>query len=363
MLEANGMARLGTPPPRRILVLRALQLGDLLCAIPALRALRGALPDAEIVLLGLPWARSFVERFSSYLDGFLEFPGFPGLPERPPDLGRIPSFLAEVQRMRFDLALQMHGSGSFVNPLTVLFGARHCAGFHEPGGYCPDPFRFLPYPDRGLELRRLLRLVEFLGVPTRGEELEFLVHEEDQRRLRGLDGASLLRRGEYVCIHPGASVPERRWPASRFAAVADILSARGLYVVLTGTAGERPLTQEVARGMRAASLDLAGRTELGSLAALLSESRLLVSNDTGVAHLADALGVPSVILSTGRNPERWAPVDRVKHRVLCRASGVEAAEVVAQARDLLDGEAAGASEARKSDPSGLLITSRAGDFP
>ncbi len=326
-------SRLGTPPPRKVAVLRALKLGDLLCAVPVLRALRAALPGAEIVLVGLPWAREFVARFGHLLDGFVEFPGWPGLPEREPRTDRIPGFLAAMQAGRFDLAIQLHGSGPFVNPLVALFKARHTAGFYRPGDYCPDPDRFLPWPDRGLEVRRLLALVEFLGAPPRGEHLEFPLRPKD---FRAADRAADLAPGTYVCVHPGASVPERRWPAERFAAVADALAARGPAVVLTGTAAEADLTGALADRMAAPAIDLAGRTDLGATAALIARARLVVCNDTGVSHVAAAVRTPSVVLSTGDNPARWAPPDADRHRVLCDPAGlVPTADVTAQALDLL----------------------------
>jgi ADP-heptose:LPS heptosyltransferase len=308
----------------------------MLCAVPALRSLRAALPDAEIDLIGLPWARAFVARFRRYLDGFVEFPGFPGLPERRLTVGRFPGFLGFVQARKYDLALQLHGSGSFVNPLTVLFGARLCAGFFTPGDYCPDAERFLLYPDHGLEIRRLLSLVRFLGGPDAGEGLEFPLFDDDFSRLRAINVAGALRPREYACLHPGASVPERRWPAARFATVARALAARGLRVVLTGSASERPLTAAVAAESGGRCLDLAGQTDLGSLGALLSEARLIVCNDTGVAHLAVAVGLPGVIVSTGRNPERWAPTDRERYPVLCRDTGVSEGEVLERVDDLID---------------------------
>jgi ADP-heptose:LPS heptosyltransferase len=337
MHRRNAPLGLGDAAPRRVVILRALQLGDLLCAVPALRALRAALPEAEIVLIGLPWARSFVARFDHYLDGFREFPGFPGLPERTPQVERIPAFLASIQRERFDLAIQLHGSGRFVNPLTVLLGARQCAGFFLPGDYCPDPQRFLPWPEQGLEIRRLLQLMEFLGVPSQGEELEFPLRADDGQALGAIEETRELVPGAYVCIHPGASVPQRRWSAGRFAAVGRALADHGFLIVLTGTAAEAELTRSVAVELSRPCLDLAGRTDLGALAVLLSRARILICNDTGVSHLAAALRVPSVVISTGDNPRRWAPIDGALHPILCRDSGVYPREVIAQAERLLAG--------------------------
>jgi ADP-heptose:LPS heptosyltransferase len=326
--------RLEASSLRKVAVFRALKIGDMLCAVPALRALRAALPNAELVLVGLPWAREFAARFAHLLDGFREFPGWPGLPEQVPQLERIPDFLAQMQAERFDLAVQLHGSGVIANPLVALFAAKQTAGFYPAGGYCPDAELFRPWPDDGLEVRRLLALTEFLGVPSRGEHLEFPLTDADHRAAAQ---AAELEPGGYVCVHPGASVPERRWPPESFAEVADALAARGYRVVLTGTAGEAHLTRAVADAMTAPALDLTGRTDLGATAALIASARLLVCNDTGVSHVAAAARTPSVVASFGDNPARWAPPDPRLHRVLCRPTGaVPTADVLAEVRDLLD---------------------------
>jgi ADP-heptose:LPS heptosyltransferase len=320
---------------RRVLLFRALQLGDMLCATPALRAIRRALPNAEIVLLGLPWAQKFAERFSMYFDGFRAFPGYPGLPEITPQLARIPAFLRGIQNENFDLVIQMHGSGSIVNPLVMLFAAKQAGGFFVPGDYCPNPERFMPWPVEGLESRRLLRLVEFLGFPAHGDELEFPVRPGDYRSLFSVAEIAQLKPGRFVCLHAGASVAERRWPADRFVAVGRWLQTRGLSVVLTGTAAESELSNTIQQALGNTAIDLCGKTDLGSLAALLMGAKLLICNDTGVSHLADALHVPSVVVSTGNNAERWAPRNHVLHRTLAGVNGMQPVEVIQQATELI----------------------------
>ncbi|WP_218081899.1 glycosyltransferase family 9 protein [Anthocerotibacter panamensis] len=309
-------------PPEQLVVLRALQLGDLLCAVPALRALRLAWPQCRITLAGLPWAKGFVDRFRDYVDEFLEFPGYPGLPEYPFQTDRLPHFLAQAQAQHFDLALQLHGKGILTNPLTVLLGARLNAGFFAPGDYCPDPRFFLPYPEELPEIRRPLHLLKHLGIALQGEHLEFPMTETDCRAGKLLVQAQGLAK-DYVCIHPGARNPERCWSPEHFACVGMYLARQGLHPVLTGVSTEAGLIRQVEATLRAPLSNLCGLTTLGSFAALLKGAKLLIANDTGVAHLAVALEVPSVIIFTGSDPDRWAALDRERHRVVLPGSSLD----------------------------------------
>ena len=321
------------PNPRTIAILRALHLGDLLCSVPAFRALRSAFPDASISLIGLPWARSFVERFPHYLDEFIEFPGYPGLPEQQPNFSKLADFLASMRRREFDWLVQMQGNGSYVNDLIGLCGARNVWGF-SPSPRLAAPAGFLPYPNDGAEIHRHLKLMEFLGVPSQGDHLEFPLNDQDQTEFDRLPDASVLEQGAFACVHPGGRGPARRWHAEGFVQVARGLSERGLRVVITGVPEERPLGEALARRLPDPPINLAGRTTLGSLGVVLSRSRVLIANDTGVSHVAAALGIPSVILSVGSDPIRWNPLNRARHRVLLGTT-TEAREVLAEADDLL----------------------------
>jgi ADP-heptose:LPS heptosyltransferase len=349
---ASLEASLGGPAPR-IVVFRALVLGDMLCMIPAMRALRRALPEAHIALVCLPWAGELVDRFPHYFDDFIPFPGFPGLPEREFDVAGFPRFLQRVQSEKFDLALQLHGSGSFVNPLVAMFGARRSAGFTLPGEYTPDSEFFIEYPDDIPEVWRHLRVMEHLGIAPAGAELELPVTEADRAELASIPRAEDLLESPYVCIHPGARYLSRRWMPERFARVADLLASEGYRMVITGAASELPLAAAVSEAMTHEHLNVAGKTSLGSLTALVAGARLLICNDTGVSHVAAAVKTQSVVIVTGSDPSRWAPLDRERHQLVmqpveCRpcehrvcpidfrcAERVTVAEVAAKALEML----------------------------
>jgi ADP-heptose:LPS heptosyltransferase len=320
-----------------------LYLGDLLLAVPALRALRAGFPEAEITLIGLPWAASFARRFRRYIDRFVEFGGYPGIDEVAVDPGRSAHFVEEQRAYGYDLVVQMQGSGRTSNPCALALGGRMTAGYYE--GELPPGLTFgAPYPDDQPEVLRNVGLIRLLGCPHRGLELEFPLFAQDRA-----EAAALLRRlprprhvpescdpGDDACstphqagrpligIHAGAHAPARRWPAERFAVVADHLAQRfGAQIVLTGGPGEEEIAQAVAAGTPLAgrvapALNVAGQTSLGGLAALIDRLDLFVANDTGPAHLADALGTPSVTIFGPADHRRWAPLDQTRHPIVRR---------------------------------------------
>ncbi|UOE52422.1 glycosyltransferase family 9 protein [Mucilaginibacter sp. SMC90] len=299
---------------KKIGIFRALQLGDLLCTIPAIRALRRAYPHAEIILLGLPWAKGFTKRFDHYFDRFFHFPGYPGLPEQDFDVKIFPAFIDRMQAEQFDLLLQMQGSGSVVNPMMELFGARHVAGFKTDGHYAPDNGLFLDYPNYGSEIDRHIALMEHLGIANLGNELEFPLSEADLVELGQLN--LLIEPQRYVCIHPGSRGSWRQWPVNYFAALADFCIDQSYHAVITGTNDETDITNAVISQMKNTAIDTTGKTSLGAVGALIRDAALLISNCTGVSHLAAAFKTPSVVISMDGEPHRWGPLDTYRHRTI-----------------------------------------------
>jgi len=301
----------------KIAILRALQLGDLLCMIPAVRAIRKAYPHADITLLGLPGKEDFVERFSHYFNGFLTFPGWPGLPEQEVIPSRVTGFLLHAQQQQYDLVLQMQGSGTYTNDCCFLLDGRITAGLRAAGVWAPNEQLFPLMTESEHEILRLLKIVQALDIPIDGTTLEFPISPDEYAGTETIMDSLQLEPGKYICIHPGARDPRRRWPAANFAAIGDALAASGHTILITGSEEEGALTAAVAEQMQSPAIDLvehAGQTTIGEMAALIQRSQLLLSNDTGVSHIAAALNVPSVIIfSNYSDPGRWAPLDQSLH--------------------------------------------------
>ncbi len=344
--------------PRKIVVLRANGLGDFLLATPALRALGKGFPEAQITLLTLPWLRGFISGRYPYLHRVEAIPPYPKIhqpgPADPPATEDADAFFARMQAEAFDLAIQMHGGGADSNPFVARLGARHTLGLQAEGA--PPLEHNLRYFYYQSEVARYLELVSKLGVPGDGPDMDAPVLAEDRERL-----ARVWPPGSppYAVLHPGAGDVRRRWPAERFARVAEHLYERwGLTPIVTGREDERAIAGQVMAACRAPVVDLCGRLDLGAMAALVEGASLMLCNDTGPAHLAYALAVPSVVLYWAGNlitagparRERYRPVLSwtlscpqcgTRGRCTCPASWlaeVSPAEVLAQVDDLLGGQ-------------------------
>lgn len=264
-------------PRASILVLRALGLGDLLTAVPALRGLRRAYPDARIVL-------ATPERFW----GLAKLTDAVDAVEPTPGLGRL-----HPLRTPPALAVNLHGSGpESVRDLLALRPRSILTHRHDafPGLQGPE------WTSDVHEVDRWCGLLQWAGIPCDPDDLAIA-------RPRGHPD-----RSGVVVIHPGAAFPARRWPPERFAAVAAALHADGHQVVITGDSGELDLAREVAgqAGLPGGAV-LAGSLGLLGLVALISDCRLLICGDTGVGHIATATGTPSVLLFGPTPPSRWGP--------------------------------------------------------
>jgi ADP-heptose:LPS heptosyltransferase len=318
---------------KKIAVFRALQLGDMLCAIPALRALHHAYPQAEITLLGLPWAQSLADRFPHYIHSFKHFPGYPGLPEQKVDAKAFSKFLWEVQNEEYDLILQMQGNGSIVNPMVELFGGKYTAGFCLDDDYCPDKDFFLTYPTCIHETERHLALMNHLGIESHGRQLEFPLYKKDYEDFQALNFP--IESQGYVCVHPGSRGEWRQWPPEYFAELANYCSQQNLKLVLTGTKDELQIVDEVKKHLNQEPVIAAGKTSLGAVGVLIKNAALLISNCTGVSHMAAALETRSIVISMDGEPERWAPLNKQLHRTIDWTKTPEFDLVYDELKDLL----------------------------
>ncbi|REF36916.1 glycosyltransferase family 9 protein [Thermasporomyces composti] len=272
---------------RTIVVLRALGLGDLLTAVPAVRALRRAYPDDRLVL-ATPAALAAVVSLVGGVDDIAPTTHPASVPwrEAPPDL-----------------AVNLHGMGpQSIRGLLALTPRRLLSHAHPDFPDVDGP----AWVEDLHEIDRWCRLVEYAGVPA------------DLADLALARPAVPSPAPGAVVIHPGASHAARRWPSERYARVARELAKAGHLVVVTGSQAEYTLAERVvaAAGLPGDAL-LAGRTRLVDLAALVADAALVVCGDTGVGHLATAYGTPSVLLFGPVSPHTWGPPrDRPQHVAL-----------------------------------------------
>lgn len=307
-----------------ILVIRPDHLGDLLFAVPALRRLRAVYPHARIAALVGPWGEPLLARVP-YVDEVLTcpFPGFRRTPQRSLlEPYRTLWYHSRALRARhFDLAIILRFDHWWGALLAALAGIPKRLGY-DVAEVKPSLTQAVPYQAGRHEVIQNLALLGGLTgdavdkITWREEPLEFFLSDADRAWAREYLGPEDGTR--WIALHPGAGAPVKQWRTEAWAEVGNALAARfGARLVLTGSAQERALAEEIACRLQTPARIAAGKTTLSQLAALLHRCRLAIGPDCGPLHLAVAVGTPTVHLYGPVDAALFGPWgDPQRHRVV-----------------------------------------------
>ncbi len=305
---------------RRILCVRLDNMGDVLMSTPAMRALKTAHGGRHISLM----ASQSGARLAAYLpdvddtivyDAAWVKNGSSGCDQ---DCAAIDA----LRRGNFDAAVIFTVYSQSALPAALMC---HLAGIPLTLAHSREnPYRLLSHwvrdtePGSGIrhEVQRQLDLVAEIGARCSDTRLSFATLDADRRTLQAtLRAHGISEAGGWIVVHCGASAESRRYGAAGFAQVLSLLDAGGRRILLTGSASERKLVDQIIGGCGASGLvNLAGRLELGELGCLIEDAAVLISNNTGPVHIAAAVQTPVVDLYALTNPQHtpW----QVEHRLL-----------------------------------------------
>jgi ADP-heptose:LPS heptosyltransferase len=224
------------------------------------------------------------------------------------------------RRLGRHIAVNLHGCGPQSHRLLIAGRPDELIAFDCPAAGVRTRSQWRT-PEH--EVRRWCRLIKDAGGECDPSDLRLELgllseHPTDISAPAGPAGLA-----DRVVLHPGAASGARQWPPDRWATVARTLARYGFRIVLTGSMAESHLCRIVAHRVEVGCINTSGSLPLVELATVVASARLLLSGDTGVAHLATALGCPSVTLFGPTPPDRWGPlIDRDLHRVLYAGQGV-----------------------------------------
>jgi heptosyltransferase-2 len=270
----------------KILVRAPNWIGDAVMATPALFSLRRRFPGTEIALLAKPSIAALFEADPN-IDRCVVYER----PGRHEGFGGLFRLILTLRKMRFHLAILFQNA--FEAALIAV-----ASEIPQRVGYDRDGRGFLlthPCANPPKHQRdAYLRLVERVGCDIETPPPTLTVTQKERESVGTLYGVT--EDDLWVGINPGAAYgPAKRWSPDRFAAVADEMVRRfGVRIVILGSLAEREIAETVRRQMKAQATQLAGRTTVREMMAILSRCRLLVTNDSGPMHVAAALGVPVV---------------------------------------------------------------------
>jgi len=298
---------------RRVCIYRIGNIGDTACAIPAAHAIRNAYPDARITLVTSPGRRGAIGARellaqASWIDEVVVYHR-----EEMRDLRAMFRFINELRARRFDLWIELPVVAASWAALArnmifaKLVGARWGGGWRFDGASvgAQAQSELIEFPN---EVQRLAQVLAGIGIDMGSPRFALGLDESSSKRANAMLARAGLLTTSVVAIMPGARLETNRWPEGGFIEVGRHLSARGFGVVVLGGPSDGERGDRIAAGIGEHAVNFAGRTSLLDTCQILSQCRMLVSNDTGAHHLAAAVNTPSVVIFSSRDFRgKWHP--------------------------------------------------------
>lgn len=295
-------------------------IGDVLFSTPAIRAIKKRYPKSFLACL-VPKRCVNILNNNPYLDEIIVGE------DRAPfyALFKHMRMISALRQRRFDSAIFFHRSKTRVL-WAWLAGVRERVGYQDPGKKrlltksCPRP---------GTEIHKtdyFLRLLEFLGIPADGREPDFYPRKEALPELAELlRGHGILPEDKYIVVHPGGNWDLKRWPSSYFSEWIRLFIKRSNWkVILCGTISEESLCKKILSEVQNPKvISFCGKTSIDTLALLLKNAELLVSNDSGPIHLAASQGTEIIGLFGPTTPALTGPISRGRSLILRKDVGCE----------------------------------------
>jgi ADP-heptose:LPS heptosyltransferase len=324
----KGAARCAWPRRRpldakRVCIYRIGNIGDTACAIPAMHAIRRAYPAAHLTLVTSPGkagaigARELIDGVS-WIDEVVVYHAEDIATAR----GRI-ELIRNLRARRFDVWIELPAVAASLATLIRNLAVARAAGVrwgfgwrYEPRFAAPSQTLFEKFPD---EVERLIEIVRAAGFAANDRDFSLELGDSNQRTVTALlEQSGMAATEPMIAFAPGAKLEPNRWPVDRFIEVGKNLAARGCAIVVLGGGSDAPMCERIAKAIGRNAASLAGKATVRDSCELLARCAMLICNDSGVQHLAAAVGTPCVSLFTRREfPGMWWP-HGLQHQVLMK---------------------------------------------
>ena len=300
--------------PKKICIHRVGQIGDILCAIPAIKAIRKAYPEAEITLLtspgeeGNPGAAELLKG-AEWIDHLYVY-----YSTELNSLRKIWSFANKLKNERFDIWFQLpQDLTTFKTELRNMLFAR-MVGVKWAGGYHVNTLKFFVRDQS--EHQRFIRESELqcrhlkdIGINSCNTGFELSIPDVERINAERLKNEFGLIEGTIMALAPGGKRPSNHWPVERFAEIGKRWIAERGQVVVIGSGADKYLGEKIREMCGADTVNLCGRTSLLGTTEILKLSEVLVTNDSGPMHLAASVRTPCVVAFSARDfPVKWYPL-------------------------------------------------------